>query len=51
MKNLVNNIENKKMVKTYGITEAFFIDNEFYITSEFDLSFEMISEIENQLKS
>ena len=51
MKNLVNKISNQEAVSNFKITEAFFSSNEFYITSEWDIPFEIVEEIENQLRS
>ena len=50
MKNLVNNISDKKMIKEFGITEAFFFNGEFYITSNYELGIETINNIENELR-
>lgn len=51
MKNLVNEISNKEAVSNFKITEAFFSSNEFYMTSEWNVPFEIAEEIENQLRS
>jgi len=51
MKNLVNNIANQLFVKQFGITEAFFINGEFYITSHYDLGYENIISLEKELKA
>ena len=48
--NLVSKIEDKKLVKDYGITEAFFYEGEFYITSEYDLHPDTCNLIECELK-
>jgi hypothetical protein len=50
MKNLANNISDKKMIKEFGITEAFFFNGEFYITSNYELGIETINNIENELR-
>ena len=51
MKNLVSKIANKELVKNYGITEAFFYNGEFYITSNYDLSIETINDLETELSN
>lgn len=48
MKNLISKID-AKIVKDYGITEAFYIDGELYITSNYELSYDLIKDIENHL--
>ena len=48
--NLVTKIADKKIVKNYGITEAFFFDGEFYMTSIYDLGFELYAQIEKELE-
>lgn len=44
--NLVNKIEFQKHKKDYGITEIFLMDNEVYITSDYNVPFDIIEEIE-----
>lgn len=51
MTNLVNQIADQKLVKNFGITEAFFYNDEFYITSEYTLDREVIESIENELRN
>lgn len=51
MTNLVSKIANQDLVKNYGITEAFFYNGEFYITSNYDLHYETIAELENELSN
>jgi len=51
MENLVSKIEDRVIVKDFGITEAFFIDGEFYLTSEWDIPFELFLKIEKELRS
>ncbi len=50
MKNLVSKISNQKLVKDFGITEAFFYNGEFYITSNYDLGHETIADLEKELE-
>jgi len=51
--NLINQLpeEFKKAIKEFGITEAFFFNDEFYITSNYHLHFTLIESIEKYLRS
>lgn len=51
IKNLVSKINDQKLVKDYKITEAFFLNGEFYITSIWELDFETIANLEKELTS
>ena len=48
MTNLIDTLTEaiKSEMKLYGVTEVFVMDGEVYITSSFDLPFELIEEIE-----
>jgi hypothetical protein len=49
MKNLVSKIKDQSLVKNFGITEAFFVNGEFYTTSYYTLPFEVVEQLENEL--
>ena len=48
MENVLNKIENK-IVKSFGITEAFIMNGELYITSAYTLDFVLINKLESEL--
>lgn len=48
MKNLINNISST-IVKEYGITEVFVKDGEVYITSHYDIPYDVSQKIEKQV--
>jgi len=49
MENLVSKIENQKTVKNYGITEVYFFNGEFFITSNYELPYELTEQLELEL--
>ena len=53
MKNLLSQLQDKfsKEIKSFGITEIFFIDGEMYTTSKYTLPFELMEEIEKEALS
>jgi hypothetical protein len=50
MENLVSKIKDQSIVKEFGITEAFFFNGEFYTTSNYQLPYETIEYLENELR-
>ena len=50
IQNLVNKISDKQTVKEFGITEAYFSDGEFHITSTYDLHPSTVTAIETELR-
>ncbi len=51
MNNLVKEIKNQKFVAEFGITEAFFVNGEFYLTSKYEVSLENYDRLEEELKN
>jgi len=49
MTNLVSKISNQEAVKSFGITEVFFMNGEFYTTSNYTIPFDMSAELEAEL--